>query len=275
MLHRMQLRGFSVRTQQVYIGWIARLATFYNCPPDQLDDSQLEAFMLDLVTQQNLSASTCRQALHSIRFFYANVVGREVSRLTLPGLKTPARVPELLSIREVFAIVDACDNPKYRTMMLAAYGTGIRLSELAHLRVRDIDSDRRVLRIDQGKGSKDRYVLLSPSLLQVLRDYWRVYRPHGPLFYGRQSCDPITPSSIQKMFTRCRRKADIKKAVGIHGLRHAFATHSLEAGMPLAQLQQLLGHKSISTTLRYVHWLPRYQERPDAAQDLLACRMSS
>ena len=160
-------------------------------------------------------------------------------------------------------------------MMLVAYGTGVRLSELAHLRVSDIDSDRRVLRIDQGKGNKDRFVLLTPSLLQILRDYWRVYRPYESLFYGREPCRPITPSSIQKTFTRSRRKAGVVKEVGIHSLRHAFATHSLEAGMPLAQLQQLLGHKHISTTLRYVHWLPRYQEQPDTAQDLLAQRVSS
>jgi integrase/recombinase XerD len=272
MLQRMQLRGFSPRTEQAYIGWIIRLAAFYHISPDQLDDEQLQTFMLDLINNQGLSASTCRQALHSIRFFYKNVAGREISRLALPGLKTPARIPELLSTREVFAIIDACLNPKYRTMMLVGYGTGIRLSEIAHLRVKDIHSDRQVLRVEQGKGYKDRYVLLNEFLLHILRDYWRVYRPCGPLFSGRDREQPISTASIQKMFQRSRRKAGINKQVGIHSLRHAFATHSLEAGMSLAQLQLLLGHKQISTTLRYVHWLPRYQEQPGAVHDLLAGR---
>ena len=127
MLQRMQLRGFADRTQEAYVGWIAQLAGFHHTPPDQLDDEQLQSFMLDLINRRQLSASTCRQAIHSIRFFYRDVVGREVSRFTLPGMKTPAKVPELLNIEEVFAIIDTCANPKYRTMMLVAYGTGIRI----------------------------------------------------------------------------------------------------------------------------------------------------
>jgi len=272
LLQRMQLRGFALKTQQAYIGWIVRLANFHHRSPDQLDDDHLQAFMLDLINNKRLSASTCRQAIHSIRFFYRDVVGREVSRFALPGLKTPAKIPELLSTQEVFAIIDACKNAKYRTMMLVGYGTGIRLSEITHLRVSDIHSDRKVLRIDSGKGSKDRYVLLNDSLLHLLRSYWHLYRPVGPLFYGVDRDQAISNISLQKTFRRCLLTSGVNKRVGIHGLRHAFATHSLEAGMPLAQLQQLLGHKQISTTLRYVHWLPRYQEQPGTATDLLAGR---
>lgn len=273
MLQRMQLRGFAVKTQQAYLSWIIRLAEFHHQSPDQLDETHLQAFMLDLINNQRLSASTCRQAIHSIRFFYRDVVGREVSRFALPGLKTPAKIPELLSVQEVFAIIDACKNAKYRTMMLVGYGTGIRLSEITHLLVSDIHSDRKVLRIESGKGSKDRYVLLNNSLLQLLRSYWHLYRPVGPLFYGPDRNQAIRNGSLQKTFRRCLRRSGVNKKVGIHGLRHAFATHSLEAGMPLAQLQQLLGHKQISTTLRYVHWLPRYQEHPGTATDLLAGRV--
>ena len=266
----MTLRGFSVRTHQAYIGWIEQLTRFHRCAPDSLTDDQLQAFMLHLINTRKLSASTCRQAIHSIRFFYANVVGREIGRLALPSLKAPGKVPDLLSREEVFRIIESCANPKYRTMMLVGYGTGIRLSEITHLQVSDIHSDRKVLRIEQGKGNKDRYVLLNDSLLQVLRDYWAVYRPKGPLFFGRDPRTPITNNSLQKTFHRSLLKSGVDKKVGIHSLRHAFATHSLEAGMPLAQLQQLLGHKQISTTLRYVHWLPRYNGKPDDAADLLS-----
>lgn len=270
MQDRMVLRGFSVRTQQAYISWIEKLTRFYRIAPDRLTDDQLQKFMLYLLNERKLSASSCRQAIHSIRFFFADVVGREVSRFTLPGLRGPSKVPELLSREEVFAIIGACTHSKYRPMLLLAYGTGIRLSELAHLRVKDIHSDRRVLRIEQGKGNKDRYVLLSESLLRVLREYWRVYRPCGPLFYGGEPVRAISVGAIQKAFRHSRDKAGVKKAVGIHSLRHAFATHSLEAGMPLAKLQQLLGHKQISTTLRYIHWLPRYKEQPGEVADLLS-----
>jgi integrase/recombinase XerD len=273
MLQRMQLRGFAVKTQQAYAGWITQLAGYYHLSPDKIDDDQLQTFMLDLINRRQLSASTCRQAIHSIRFFYRDVVGREVSRFTLPGMKTPAKVLELLSVEELFAIINTCANAKYHMMTLIAYGTGIRLSEITHLRVNDIHCDRKVLRIEQGKGSKDRYVLLTTSLLQMLRSYWQLYRPVGPLFYGREREQAISHGSLQKTFQRCRRQSGVQKQVGIHGLRHAFATHSLEAGMPLAQLQQLLGHKQISTTLRYAHWLPRYQEAPGAATDLLSGRV--
>lgn len=273
MLQRMQLRGFAPGTQRAYTNWIIRLAKFHHQSPDKLDDDHLQAFMLDLINNQRLSASTCKQAIHSIRFFYRDVIGREVSRFALPGLKAPSKIPELLSDREVFAIIGACKNAKYRTMMLVGYGTGIRLSEITHLLVSDIHSDRKVLRIECGKGSKDRYVLLNDSLLQLLRSYWHQYRPVGPLFYGPDRNQAIGNGSLQKTFSRCLRSSGVNKRVGIHGLRHAFATHSLEAGMPLAQLQQLLGHKQISTTLRYVHWLPRYQEQPGTTTDLLAGRV--
>ena len=184
MLQRMQLRGFALGTQRAYTNWIIRLAKFHHQSPDKLDDDHLQAFMLDLINNQRLSAATCKQAIHSIRFFYRDVIGREVSRFALPGLKAPSKIPELLSDREVFAIIGACKNAKYRTMMLVGYGTGIRLSEITHLLVSDIHSDRKVLRIECGKGSKDRYVLLNDSLLQLLRSYWHQYRPVGPLFYG-------------------------------------------------------------------------------------------
>lgn len=270
MQDRMVLRGFALRTQQAYTSWIEQLARFHHLAPDRLTDEQLQAFMLHLLNERKLSASTCRQAIHSIRFFFAEVVGREISRFALPGLKGPSKIPELLSREEVFAIIDACPKPKYRVILLLAYGTGIRLSEIAHLRVKDSHSDRQVLRIVQGKGGKDHYVLLNDSLLQVLRDYWRLYQPCDPLFYGCEPDQAISTGSIQKMFTRSLRKPGIAKHVGIHSLRHAFATHSLEAGMPLSKLQQLLGHKQISTTLRYVHWLPRYKEQSGEAVDLLA-----
>ncbi len=220
MQDQMALRGFSIRTHQAYTGWIEQLTRFHHISPDLLTDDQIQEFMLYLIQKRKLTPSTCRQAIHSIRYFYANVVGREVSRFALPGLKSPSKVPDLLSRKEVFAIIEACTNPKYRTMMLVGYETGLRLSEITHLRVSDIHSDRQVLRVEQGKGNKDRYVLLNESLLRMLRNYWQMYRPHEPLFYGRDINEPITNGSLQKAFRRSLRKSGISKKVGVHGLRH-------------------------------------------------------
>jgi len=265
----MTLRGFASSTQSAYTRWIERLVEFHHLAPDKLNDAQLQAFMLHLIENQKLSSSSCRQALHSIRFFYKQVLDRQISRLTLPNMKTGTKIPELLSRKEIFDTIRACQNPKYRTMMLLAYGTGIRLSEVIHLKVNDIDSERQVLRINQGKGRKDRYVILDDQLLDLLRRYWQLFRPFGPLFYGADVSCEASGSTFYKHFRRCLRKAGVHKQVGVHGLRHAFATHSLERGMPLAKLQQLLGHKQISTTLRYIHWLPRYKEQPGEMTHLL------
>ncbi|MFT5211020.1 MAG: integrase/recombinase XerD [Flavobacterium sp.] len=269
MLDRMTLRGFSKSTQSAYIRWIERLAKFHRLAADKLSDTQLQSFLLDLIENKKLSSSSCRQALHSIRFFYAQVLNRQISRLVLPNMKQGSKIPELLSRQEVFDIIRACRDPKYQTMMLVGYGTGIRLNEITHLRVKDIDSDRQVLRISQGKGKKDRYVILDAQLLDVLRRYWQLYRPTGPLFYGKDMRYEASGRTLYKHFRRCLQRAGVHKQVGVHGLRHAFATHSLERGMPLAKLQQLLGHKQITTTLRYIHWLPRYKEQPGEMTQLL------
>lgn len=269
MQDRMALRGFAPKTEQAYTHWIVDLAKFHHKSPDRLGDEDLKQFMLHLVSERRLAAESCRQAIHAIRFFYAEVLDREISKITLPIIKKPQKIPELLNQREVRDILSCCDNLKYRTMMMLCYGTGVRRSEVVALRLADIDSDRQQLRVEQSKGRKDRYVLLGPSLLHQLRCYWQSYRPFDFLFCGRTLNQPITASSLNKMYSKAKGKAGITKRGNIHALRHAFATHSLEAGMPLAQLQQLMGHGYITTTLRYVHWLPRYQEHPGACIDLI------
>jgi integrase len=153
-------------------------------------------------------------------------------------------------------------------MLTVCYGCGLRLSEVLGLRVADIDGERKLLRITQGKGAKDRLVPLSPTLLEALRTYWRLYRPDDWLFAGRAG-EPLSPTVLQKAFTQAKRAAGVSTPGGIHGLRHAYATHQLAAGLPVERLQRLLGHASIATTLRYVHWLPSAAEG-EGALDLIA-----
>lgn len=175
----------------------------------------------------------------------------------------------MLTRAEVGPILNACGHPKHRMMLTPCYGCGLRLHELVSLKIRDIDGERRLLRVEQGKGAKDRLVPLSETLLQQLRAYWRLYRPRDWLFPGLNRRKPLSETSIQKAFTQAKAQAAIGKVGGIHGLRHAYATHQLEAGLPVHGLQRLLGHDNIQSTLRYVHWVPDYREG-QGAHDLVA-----
>jgi len=182
--------------------------------------------------------------------------------------KRAQRIPELLSRQEVARILSACPNDKHRMMLTTCYTCGLRVSELMALQVKQIDSDRHVLRIEQAKGAKDRQVILSDQLLVLLRQYWQMYRPVQWLFYGRDRQSALSITSAQKVFKKAKQRAGINKVGGIHGLRHAYATHQLEAGMPVHRLQRLLGHNHLQSTMRYVHWVPQVQ--PGDGIDLLA-----
>ena len=183
--------------------------------------------------------------------------------------KREQRIPELLLRNEVSQILSATSNIKHRMMLTTCYGCGLRVSELVSLQVRHIDGERRLLRVEQGKGSKDRAVILSPTLLKLLRDYWRLLRPPQWLFPGRDVMTPLSIATAQKTFQKAKQSAGVQKIGGIHSLRHAYATHQLEEGMPIHQLQRLLGHQNIQSTLRYAHWVPGYHEG-NTGGDLLA-----
>lgn len=170
--------------------------------------------------------------------------------------KKVQRIPELLSRSEVARILGACRNRKHRMLLELCYGCGLRVSEVVTLKPRHIDAERLLLRIEQGKGGKDRHVILSASLLQRLRIYWRRERPRQWLFPGCEPERALEISSAQRAFTRAKRRAGVEKIGGIHSLRHAYATHQLAAGLPVHQLQRLLGHTDLHSTLRYVHWVP-------------------
>jgi integrase/recombinase XerD len=260
MMDAMQVRGFSVRTHESYLAAVSDLARYYHRPPDQLNADELQAYFLYLVKERGLSGASCRLYLNGIRFLYLQVLNWDSFDIPLQVPKAAQRIPELLTRAEVGQILSACRNPKHRMLLMTCYGCGLRVSELVALKVRDIDSERQLLRIEQGKGAKDRQVILSPSLLEQLRDYWRHYRPRLWLFARRDREIALSISTPQRVFISAKRRAGIDKVGGIHSLRHAYATHQLEAGLPVHQLQRLLGHQNIHSTLRYVHWVPGQQE---------------
>jgi integrase len=271
MIEAMRQRGFAQRTHDTYLAVITDLVRYFRRSPDELDTDDLQRFFNHLVQERGLSAATCRVYLHGVRFLYMQVL-QWPSVEVLPVVpKVPQRIPELLTREEVRRILVACKNPKHRMMLELCYGCGLRVTEVCRLRIGDIDSQRGQLRVAQGKGAKDRMVLLPASLLDRLRDYWRAYRPREWLFPSALFPDrPLHASTPQKAFTRAKRQADIERIGGIHSLRHAYAAHVLEQGLPVHQLQRLLGHRDVASTMRYLHWLPGQQGACQGHTDLVA-----
>ncbi len=268
MIAAMQRRGFSPRTHESYLDAVRDLAKYTRRSPDTLEHADLKRYFEHLVRERQLAPASVRLYYNGIRCLYLNVLAWPAVDLEVDLPKRPQRIPELLGRSEVAAILSACDDPRYRTLLAVCYGCGLRLSEVLGLRVKDSDGERKLLRIAQGKGAKDRWVPLSPTLLEGLRAYWRRYRPHDWLFAGRTGA-PRSATGLQQAVTCAKRQAGVTKDGGIHALRHAYATHPLAAGLPIERRQRLMGHTSIQTTLRYCHWLPSAGEG-EGALDLLA-----
>lgn len=260
MIDAMLVRGFAVRTQRSYLDAVIQLVKHYRCSPETLTTAQLQDYFLYLVKERQLSPATCRLYLNAIRFLYLQVLEWQEVALVLNTPKRKQRIPELLSRDEVARLLAAVENLKHRMMLTTCYGCGLRVSELVALRVSDIDGERSLLRVTQGKGGKDRQVMLSVALLRLLRRYWRIFHPSSVLYYGRDPVSILSITTAQKVFQAAKRRAGIDKVGGIHSLRHAYATHQLAAGMPLHQLKEMLGHSDLHSTMRYLHWVPQYTE---------------
>lgn len=251
----MVLRGFAERTRETYLSCVAALSKYHRCSPDRLDAAAVQAYLLHLISEKKLAYSSVNQAACAIRFLFATVLGRKELAVEIPMAKVPQRLPQILTREEVARLFAHCRNLRGRTILMTAYAAGLRLSELCHLQISDIESapDRLCIKVRQGKGGKDRYTLLSPRLLEVLRLYWRIERPHLWLFPNGHGDGPLYDQSAQRLYHAARHAAGIHNGGGIHTLRHAFATHLLEAGVDLHTIQRLLGHGHLSTTMRYVH----------------------
>jgi site-specific recombinase XerD len=255
MNNDMLLRGLAGKTRQSYLGTIRDLAKYYHRSPDQLTDKEVQAYLLSLSQERHLTPSSCNVAVNGLRFFFLKTLGHKRTSFDIPTARRPHKLPELLSREEITRLFSVTKRRKPRLVLMLAYGAGLRVSEICHLRIQDIDSDQMSLRVEQGKGAKDRYTLLSPRLLEELRQYWKYDHPHHSpfLFPSRNGQGILHPSSAQKMYYAAKARAGITKKGGIHMLRHAFATHLLEAGTDLYTIQRLLGHRYISTTMVYFH----------------------
>ncbi len=256
MLDALVLRGMAARTQEAYIGAVAGLARHYRRAPDTLTADDVQRYLLHLLRERRLSRSSVNQYGCAFRFLYASVLGLDGHAFQIPLAPAPQRLPEILSRDEIARLLGVARHAKSRTFFMLAYGTGLRLSELCHLRVADIDShaDRLCIRVVQGKGAKDRYMPLAPDVLEQLRAWWLLARCRDWLFCAaRDSSQALDVTSAQRWYRAACAHAGITKRGGIHTLRHCYATHLLEAGVDLYSLQQWLGHSHVSTTTRYLH----------------------
>jgi len=253
MIEDLTARGLAAGTQKSYLRAVSQLAQYYNRRPDQLSAREVQRFLVHLHEERGLTWSSCNLYTQALRFFYRITLGRPSIDFYIPCARQEQRLPEILSRKEVRRLFESASNVRNRALLIATYGAGLRASEVICLKITDIDSDRMTLRIDQGKGKKDRYGLLSDRLLQELRGYWLRYRPTDWLFPGRFEGRPISYHRVHEIYQETKAEAGITKAGGTHSLRHTFATHMLEAGVDLHTIQRLLGHRSLHTTMRYLH----------------------
>ena len=253
MIEELQLRNYSPHTITVYIRCVAQFAQHFRLAPDRLGLEHIREYQLFLVQQKKVSWPLFNQTVCALRFFYHHVLHRDWMIEYIPYPRQETKLPVVLSPTEVVAVFEATSNLKHRAILMTIYAAGLRVSEVTHLRVSDIDSQRQVICVRQGKGHKDRQVMLSPKLLEVLRTYWRSYRPKVWLFSGESLERPVSSETVRRVCRLAGEAAHLSKRISPHTLRHCFATHLLEDTVDLRRIQVLLGHRNFKTTTRYLH----------------------
>jgi len=250
MIDDMTLRNLSPSTQQSYIYAVAKFSRYFGHSPKDLGAEEVRAYQLHLVGL-GWSWSHINQVSCALRFLFGVTLERTDVSVRIVSGKKPRKLPVVLSGEEIVRFLEAIPGLRNRAALTTAYGAGLRVAEVCSLKVGDIDSSRMLIRVEHGKGAKDRYVMLSPNLLKILRAYWRLARPGGWLFPGRETHQPVSKGALQSACRIAARQADLDKAVTVHTLRHSFATHLLESGTDIRIIQVLLGHRRMETTAIY------------------------
>lgn len=268
MIRELELHRKSPKTVAAYVTAVAQLAAHYGRSPESISLEEVRSFLHYLIVGRKLAFSSVNQKLGGIRFFYRHVLSRDDFALRVPA-KRSGRLPEPLSRAEVARLIEATQNAKHRVLLMTCYAAGLRVGELVRLKPTDIHSERMLVRVQQGKGRKDRYSLLSLRLTEELRAYWRAYRPGGWLFANSDRSGPMPVATAQRVYYTAKQRAGVRHGHGIHTLRHSFATHLLEAGVDLPTIQRLLGHSSLSTTAKYLHVTGKHVQGTHSPLDLL------
>jgi site-specific recombinase XerD len=255
-IQELERRNYSAATKEAYIRAIEEFARYFHRPPDQLGPEHIREFQAYLFRTRKLAPNTVNQHLAALRFFYVKTLNRSWNAAETPYPKKVIRLPVILSQEEVARLIDSALTPFHRVILMTLYATGIRRAELVRLKISDVDSERMVVRVRGGKGRKDREVMLSPVLLESLREHWRQHKPKEWLFPGRTDHKGDFPINSKVVWLACHeaaKRAGLEKKVYPHILRHCFATHLLEAGTDLRRIQMLLGHSDLEETTIYLH----------------------
>jgi integrase/recombinase XerD len=249
----MKLRRLSPRTISCYLACMKNIAVYFSKSPAELRDEEIRSYLHHLMENRKASQAVINQSYSALKFFFEKTLQKPWDVLKIPRSKQRKKLPGVLSRQEVESIFSATGNLKHRAILMTVYSAGLRVGEVTRLKVSDIDSERMMIRVNEGKGLKDRYTLLGERNLEILRLYYKEYRPLEWLFPGRDPSEPVSISCVQRVFKASVHEAGIKKKASVHTLRHCFATHLLESGTDLYYIQRLLGHKSAGTTAVYLH----------------------
>ena len=253
MTEDMQVRNLALTTQAVYLQQVSLFARHFDKSPEALEPEDIRAYQVYLTNEKKLTPSSVPIAVAALRFLYKISLQKDWTvEEVIPAPKKPQTLPIVPSPEEVLQFLGSLTNTKHHAILTTCYAAGLRISEAIHLKPADIDSRRMVVRVEQGKGQKDRYVMLSPKLLETLRAYWRAVRPKGWLFDGDVAGQPISVSAVESACQKAHRRSGLRKPVTPHSFRHAFAVHLLESGTDIRTIQLLLGHRSLATTARYL-----------------------
>jgi len=253
MTEDMQVRNLAVNTQMSYLQQVSQFARYFNKSPELLGPEEIRSYQVYLTNERKVSPGSVLIAVAALRFLFKVSLSKDWTlEDVIPAPKKPQRLPVVLSPEEVLQFLSCVGSTKHRAILTTCYAAGLRISEAVHLKPTDIDSQRMVIRVEQGKGHKDRYVMLSPKLLETLRSYWRAVRPKIWLFEGDVAGMPIGRNAVELACKKAHRLCGIRKPITPHSLRHGFAVHLLEAGTDIRTIQLLLGHRSLATTARYL-----------------------
>ena len=255
MIRAMELKNLSANTQRAYLAAVTGLAKHYQQSPDTISDKMIEDYLLYLKNDKGIAPNSCGSALTGIRFFYKKVVQKQIA-VDYSLRKKPRKLPTVLTMEQAHKLINTPKNLKHRLILMTTYSAGLRAGEVITLKPEHIDTERMLIKIEDGKGKKDRYTLLSKKLLQPLRDYYKQYRPEPYLFpssFKKKKNQLLCYEAIRMIYEKARKNTGIKNGEGIHTLRHSFATHLLEAGYDIRKIQVLMGHTRLSTTMIYLH----------------------
>lgn len=269
MAEEIEIRGLSPDTKRAYLHAVRRFVGHFMQPPDRLTAEHIRQYQLYLTRERRVAPSTFNQIMAALRFLYRVTLRKPWAYDRIPYQKEPRRLPHVLSREKVAALLSSVRNLKHRALLSTSYAAGLRATEAVRLKVADIDSRRMTIRVNQGKGGKDRYVMLSPRLLATLREYWAKYKPRTWLFPGRKIDRPLTRHTLNRLTEKARKAAGLSQSLHPHVLRHSFATHLLEMGVNICVIQRLLGHRSLRSTAIYVHVAADYLKKTPSPLDHL------